>query len=105
MHHAYGFVLLFYLLLFLMSALQTTLQNFPYRLILGSASPRRQELLKSLGFQFECKPINADESTPADLVAQEIPLFLSEHKSRSYLHQLKSNELLITADTVVWCNG
>jgi septum formation protein len=88
-----------------MSLLQQQLDNFPFRIILGSASPRRQELLKSLGFQFECIPVNADETTPPELVAQEIPLYLCEHKSVSFPRQLTDNELLITADTIVWCNG
>ncbi|MBL7918617.1 MAG: Maf family protein, partial [Bacteroidia bacterium] len=58
-----------------MNAVEKTLKEFRYKLILGSASPRRQELLKSLGFEFTVKPINADESFPETLKAQKIPLF------------------------------
>ncbi len=88
-----------------MSDLQTTLQNFPYKIILGSASPRRQELLRSLGFEYTCQPINADESFAAALKAQEIPLYLSAHKSNEFPRTLTENELLITADTIVWCEN
>ncbi|MEI8136854.1 MAG: Maf family nucleotide pyrophosphatase [Bacteroidota bacterium] len=89
-----------------MNAVETILKEFPYKLILGSASPRRQELLKSLGFEFLNKPLKVDESVwPKNLEAQEIPIFLAELKADAYEAELKDDELLITADTVVWCEG
>lgn len=81
------------------------MKNYKYQIILGSASPRRQELLKSLGFSFQCKPINADESYSDNLKAEKIPLYLAEKKANAYSETLKENELLITADTIVWCDG
>ncbi len=81
------------------------LKTFPYQLILGSNSPRRQELLKSLGFTFSIKPINADESFPPNLKAEEIPLYLAEKKANDYSEILKEKEILITSDTIVWCEG
>jgi septum formation protein len=89
-----------------MQALHERIQNFPYTLILGSASPRRQELLSSLGFKFERRPLNVDESEwPADLKAEQIPLYLAEMKAGGYKESIKENEILITADTIVWCEG
>lgn len=88
-----------------MNSIEQLMKEFPYQLILGSASPRRQELLKSLGFDFMNKPVNADESYSSDLVAQEIPIYLAEKKSLAYPEPLQDNELLITADTIVWCEG
>jgi septum formation protein len=88
-----------------MPELESTLKNFPYRIILGSASPRRQELLKSLGFSYHLQPIHADEHFSPSLVAQEIPIFLAEHKAASFPGTLASTDLLITADTIVWCDG
>jgi septum formation protein len=79
--------------------------NFPYHIILGSASPRRQELLKGLGFQFEVHAINADESFSDELKAEQIPLYLAEKKSKAFNRILGKNELLITSDTIVWHNG
>jgi len=84
---------------------EETLKNYPYKLILGSGSPRRQELLKSLGFEFLIKPTNADETFPIDLKGSEIPVFLAEKKADEYPDELKDNELLITADTIVWLDG
>jgi septum formation protein len=88
-----------------MSNLERKLTHFPYRIILGSASPRRQELLKGLGFQFTVEPTHADESFPETLQAQEIPLFLAKKKAEAFDRSLKEDELLITSDTVVWCEG
>lgn len=88
-----------------MNIVEQHLKEFPYQIILGSNSPRRQELLKSLGFTFLNKPINADESFPIDLLAEEIPLYLAEKKADAYEDDLKDNEILITADTIVWCEG
>lgn len=88
-----------------MEKIEDIINNFPYQLILGSGSPRRQELLKSLGFEYLNKPINADESFPADLKAQEIPLYLAEKKADAYPDELQEDELLITADTIVWLEG
>lgn len=92
-----------------MNSTEKIIKEFPYQLILGSASPRRQELLKSLGFEFMNKPINADEDYPDELKAQEIPLYLAEKKADgykiAYKEELKEEEILITADTIVWCDG
>lgn len=93
------------LLQLIMNAVEKTLKEFPFKLILGSASPRRQELLKSLGFDFLIKPTHADETFPADLKAQEIPIYLAEKKADAYPDELKETEILITSDTIVWCDG
>src|SRR3954471_9791578 len=85
--------------------LQKELENYPYQLILGSASPRRQELLRSLGFNYTLSPINADEQWPAELKGEEIPLYLAKLKSNGFHRTLQPNELLITADTIVWCEN
>lgn len=82
-----------------------SISEFPYKLILGSASPRRQELLKGLGFEFYVKAINADETFPENKKAQEIPLYLAEKKANAFPEKLHENELLITSDTVVWCEN
>lgn len=81
------------------------LKNFPYKIILGSASPRRQELLKSLGFHFSVLPTHADEDFPPHLKAQEIAIYLADKKAEAFLQPLRKHELLITADTIVWCEN
>jgi septum formation protein len=77
--------------------------QLPYKIILGSQSPRRRELMKLLDIPFTSISLNADESFPSHLQAEEIAEFLAEKKS--FLYSLKEDELLITADTIVWINN
>ena len=81
------------------------LNNFFFNIILGSSSPRRNELLKSLGFDFVINPSNSDEDYPLNLKGHEIPVFLAEKKASSFNGVLTETDLLITADTIVWCEG
>ena len=77
-----------------------------YRLILASNSPRRRELLGGLGLDFEVRVLpGIDESYPQDLQGGDIPLFISREKANAYIGQLRADELLITADTIVWLEG
>ncbi len=73
-----------------------------YKIILGSQSPRRRELMKMLDIPFESRSLNVDEIFPYDLQEEEIAEYLAEKKSFGY--SLKENELLITVDTIVWIN-
>jgi len=73
-----------------------------YNIILGSKSPRRQELLKSLGIDFDVLIKETDESFSDTLTAEEIALSIAEKKSEAYQEELSNNNvLLITADTIV----
>ena len=74
-------------------------------IILGSQSPRRRELMAGLGLPFTAISIDADESYPAHLQAGDIPAYISRAKAQAYLLQLEQDQLLITADTIVWCDG
>ena len=74
------------------------------KILLASNSPRRKELLKELGFDFEVVSVDCDEVYPADLAVEKIAGFLSELKSKGS-RLLNENELLITADTIVALNG
>ena len=73
--------------------------------MLGSASPRRRALLAGLDLPFTAININADESYPAELQAGDIPYYISRAKARAYENQLQPDQLLITADTIVWLDG
>jgi len=82
------------------------LRHFPYRIILASASPRRQQLLRDMGFEFTAQPLSTDEDNwPADLQGGDIALYLSEKKAAHFPRPLENDELLVTADTVVWKDG
>ena len=80
--------------------------NLKYKLILASNSPRRRELLSGLGLDFEVRVLpGIDESHPAELQGGDIPLYISKKKADAYLASLQPDELLITADTIVWLDG
>lgn len=70
------------------------------KLLLGSGSPRRKELLEALGLEFSVVKITCEEMYPPELEIPEIAGFLSELKSASYPH-LGDDEVLLTADTLV----
>ena len=74
-------------------------------IILGSQSPRRRELMAGLDLPFTAINIDADESYPDHLQAGDIPYYISRAKARAYEAQLTENQLLITADTIVWLEG
>ena len=77
-----------------------------YHVILASNSPRRRELLSGLGLDYEVRTLpGIDESYPETLQGEEIPVYISSQKASAYLDELKENELLITADTIVWLDG
>jgi len=69
-------------------------------MLLGSNSPRRQELLKKMDFDFKILDLKADESYPDILPPTEVSEYLAIKKSLVY-KDLKKDEMLITADTVV----
>jgi septum formation protein len=75
-----------------------------HKIVLASKSPRRQELMKGLDISFEVRTMEVDESFPPALQREEIPLFLSKLKAQAFLPEMKENEVVITADTVVWVN-
>lgn len=75
------------------------------QLLLGSKSPRRRELLAGLGLPFEIVDFEADESFPPELQGGDIPLYISRAKAEAYRRRLTGDQLLITADTIVWVDG
>lgn len=75
----------------------------PYDIVLGSASPRRRELLKGLDIHFRVETKKVDENFPSELSGTEVPVHIAKKKSLAF--DLQENTLLITADTIVSLNG
>lgn len=72
------------------------------KIILASQSPRRQELLKGIGIDFEViVKKNIDESFDPKMPFEEVAAFLSNKKADAYDDLLSDNSLIITADTIV----
>lgn len=73
-----------------------------YDILLASKSPRRRELLSNLRIPFHCISIGGiDETYPDDMPRTEVPLFLANKKADAYISQIKPNDMIITADTLV----
>ena len=76
-----------------------------YNLVLGSNSPRRKEILTEMGLSFEIRISDKEENFPEKLEGKEVSEYLAKQKSNYLSETLKSNELLITADTIVVNNN
>ena len=85
---------------------KTSFIQHQYRIVLASKSPRRIELLKGLGFEVKtvCSQ-GPDEIYPSNLTEGDIPLYLAKLKSSVYTGELEQNDILVTADTIVWLDG
>jgi septum formation protein len=75
-----------------------------YRIILASRSPRRRQLLHDMGLNFEVVARDYEESYPATLKGVDIALHLARQKSESFTKEILPDEIIITADTIVWCD-
>ena len=73
-----------------------------YNIILGSGSSRRKELLGMTGINFSVMSIPVDESFPDSLQGTEISEYIVKNKSDAFNNLIKENEIIITADTLVW---
>lgn len=70
------------------------------KLLLASQSPRRKELLSSLGFEFEVVKIDCEEIIPEHINIENAAAYLAELKADAF-RSLTADEVLLTADTVV----
>lgn len=70
------------------------------KLLLASQSPRRKELLSSLGFKFEVVKIDCEEILPENIKIEDAAAYLSDLKAEAF-RSLEADEVLLTADTVV----
>jgi len=76
-----------------------------HRLILASRSPRRQQMLRELGLKFDVVNKEYTEAFPDGLEGKSIAEYISRQKAVSFIGELTENEIVITADTIVWCNN
>ncbi|MBU3661174.1 MAG: septum formation protein Maf [Flavobacteriales bacterium] len=75
------------------------------RIILGSSSPRRKELLAAMGFEFQTMSPDIDESFSDEMPVEEVAAFLAESKANALVNSLEKEDLLICSDTVVVLNN
>lgn len=77
------------------------LKKLHYKIILGSKSPRRKELLEGLGIPFEIKTFDTIEEYPEGLELDSIPSCLAKLKAMPFLNGITPGEIVITSDTIV----
>jgi len=75
------------------------------KIILGSASPRRKQLMEQLGLTVEIRKKEVSEIYPSSLHHHDVPEFLSRLKAEPLKESIKENEVLLTSDTVVIHKG
>ena len=77
-----------------------------HKILLASHSPRRREIMKLLHIPFTVIGLEGiDESYPDQLQPVEVSSYISNKKAEAFIKNLRDDELLITADTIVICEG
>ena len=78
------------------------INNSNYQIILGSGSSRRKELLEMTGIKFTVNSNPVNENFPKSLKRKEIAEFIVSKKTKPFREIVKENQIIITADTLVW---
>lgn len=76
------------------------------KLILASGSPRRRELMEQMGLVFEVDKLTSfKEIVPEGMLPGDVPAYFAEGKAAGFHRPLADNEVLVSADTIVVCEG
>jgi septum formation protein len=76
-----------------------------WHFILASRSPRREQLLRELGLVFDTAIKDYSEKYPDNIYGAEIAEYLAHDKALNFKGEITDNDIVITADTIVWCNN
>ena len=76
-----------------------------YQIILASGSSRRKDFLESLSIPFTIKTNQVDETFPPELKGKKIAEFIVRQKNAPFVNSLRPKQIVITADTIVWCEN
>ena len=76
-----------------------------YEIILASGSPRRKDFLNQIGLPFTIKTFDVKESFPNYLKGREIADYIVAKKSAPFKEIIQPKQIVITADTIVWCEN
>lgn len=78
---------------------------FEKKIILASKSPRRSQILREAGFNFEIKTKEVEETYPDDLETEKVAEYLAEKKAKATRDFIQNDEILLTADSIVILNN
>ena len=73
-------------------------------IILASQSPRRENILRQIGLDFEIIPSNINEGLELDLGPRKFVKYWSEQKAKA-ISKKNKNKIVIGADTIVYLDG
>lgn len=77
-----------------------------YDVILASKSPRRKTLMDELGIKYRIELSPIEESYPSHYPVEKVAQYISEIKAAAFhTNDIKSNTIIITADTIVICDN
>lgn len=76
-----------------------------FEIILASISPRRKTFLESLNIPFSIKTFSVDETFPQQLQGEEITQHIVQKKNAPFTELIQDRQIVITADTIVWCEN
>lgn len=74
---------------------------FSKKIILGSSSPRRKQLIEQVGIRCEIRKKEVDEVFPSELSHDAVPEYLAKLKAQPLKSTIHNDEVLLTSDTVV----
>src|SRR6516164_7470385 len=74
------------------------------RIVLGSQSPRRKQLLEWAEIEFDIIVPQTDESFPPGMSVSELPIHIAREKAKSIQAELSHDRIILAADTVVVLN-
>lgn len=76
-----------------------------WHFILASRSPRREQILRELGLEFDVVIKDYKEDYPANLSGAGIAEYLAHQKALQFKNGISDDDIVITADTIVWCSN
>lgn len=75
------------------------------RIILASQSPRRKQLLEWAEIPFEIIARPTEETWPAGLPIDQVPVYIARQKALAVQNELPAGTVILAADTIVVLNG
>ena len=78
------------------------IENFKDEIILASNSPRRRDFFNLFEFPFKIKTFDVEESYPSNLKEADIARHIAGLKSNPFKEIINKNQIVISADTIVW---
>lgn len=77
------------------------------KIILASQSPRRKQLLEWAEIPFEVMVSSTDESFPAEMPVEEVPVYIARQKALAIKEKIveDAEPIILAADTVVVLNN